>query len=47
VLCPSFYRATVITNPSAWDRFKARWRGFVIGFLQGRMARPAAATREA
>ena len=36
-------RATVITNPSALDRLKARWRGLVIGFLQGRMARPAPA----
>jgi indolepyruvate ferredoxin oxidoreductase, alpha subunit len=43
VLCPSFYRATVISNPSAWDRLKARWRGVVIGFLQRRMARPAVA----
>jgi indolepyruvate ferredoxin oxidoreductase alpha subunit len=43
VLCPSFYRATVISNPSAWDRVKARWRARVIGFLQRRMARPAAA----
>jgi indolepyruvate ferredoxin oxidoreductase alpha subunit len=45
VLCPSFYRATVISNPSAWDRLKARWRGWVIGFLQRRMARPAVAVR--
>jgi indolepyruvate ferredoxin oxidoreductase alpha subunit len=43
VLCPSFYRATVISNPSGWDRLKARWRGRVIGFLQRRMARPAVA----
>jgi indolepyruvate ferredoxin oxidoreductase alpha subunit len=43
VLCPSFYRATVISNPSAWDRLKARWRGRVIGFLQRRTARPAVA----
>jgi indolepyruvate ferredoxin oxidoreductase alpha subunit len=43
VLCPSFYRATVITNPSAWDRLKARWRALVIGFLQRRMARTASA----
>jgi hypothetical protein len=33
----------VISNPSAWDRLKARWRARVIGFLQRRMARPAAA----
>ena len=26
VLCPSFYRASLITNPTAWDRFKARLR---------------------
>jgi len=43
VLCPSFYRATVISNPSAWDRLKARWRARVIGLLQRRMAPPAAA----
>ena len=42
ILCPSFYRATVISNPSAWDRLKARWRGLVIGVLQRRMARPPA-----
>jgi len=39
VLCPSFYRASIINNPSAWDRFKARVRGTVIGFLQRRIAR--------
>jgi indolepyruvate ferredoxin oxidoreductase alpha subunit len=27
VLCPSFYRAEVIQNPSAFDRFKAKLRG--------------------
>jgi len=27
VLCPSFYRAEVIQNPSAFDRFKATLRG--------------------
>ncbi len=26
VLCPSFYRADVIVNPTAWDRLKARLR---------------------
>jgi indolepyruvate ferredoxin oxidoreductase alpha subunit len=39
VLCPSFYRADVITNPSAWDRFKARFRGAAIGYLQRRFDR--------
>jgi len=39
VLCPSFYRASIINNPSRWDRFRARLRGAVIGFLQRRIAR--------
>lgn len=38
VLCPSFYRAEVITNPSGWDRFSARMAGTVIGWLQRRVA---------
>jgi indolepyruvate ferredoxin oxidoreductase alpha subunit len=38
VLCPSFYRASIINNPSKWDRFKARMREKVITFLQQRMA---------
>ena len=33
VLCPSFYRADVIVNPTAWDRLKARVRSAVIRFL--------------
>jgi indolepyruvate ferredoxin oxidoreductase alpha subunit len=28
VLCPSFYRAEVIQNPTAFERFKAKVRGF-------------------
>jgi indolepyruvate ferredoxin oxidoreductase alpha subunit len=39
VLCPSFYRASIINNPTVWDRFKARWRNRVIGALQRRLAR--------
>jgi indolepyruvate ferredoxin oxidoreductase alpha subunit len=39
VLCPSFYRADVITNPSAWDRMKFRFRSAVIEFLQRRFDR--------
>ncbi|MGI8742321.1 MAG: thiamine pyrophosphate-dependent enzyme [Bryobacteraceae bacterium] len=39
VLCPSFYRAEIISNPNAWDAFKARLRGRVIGWLQGRIDR--------
>ena len=33
VLCPSFYRAEVVQNPGAWDRFMRRLRQVLIGFL--------------
>ncbi|MGO4835056.1 thiamine pyrophosphate-dependent enzyme, partial [Rhizobiaceae sp. 2RAB30] len=33
VLCPSFYRADIVYNPTGWDRFLARTRGVLIGFL--------------
>lgn len=36
VLCPSFYRADLIHNPSQWDQFKAKVRQRVIGLLQAR-----------
>lgn len=36
VLCPSFYRADVIYNPTRWDRFVANVRSRVIGWLQAR-----------
>jgi indolepyruvate ferredoxin oxidoreductase alpha subunit len=39
VLCPSFYRATVIANPSRWDRLKAKVCAAVIGWLQRRLDR--------
>jgi indolepyruvate ferredoxin oxidoreductase alpha subunit len=39
VLCPSFYRAEIINNPSGWDRFKGSLRGAVIGWLQTRIER--------
>jgi indolepyruvate ferredoxin oxidoreductase alpha subunit len=39
VLCPSFYRADVITNPGTWDRVKFRFRSAVIEFLQRRFDR--------
>ncbi|WP_418317661.1 thiamine pyrophosphate-dependent enzyme [Piscinibacter sakaiensis] len=44
VLCPSFYRAEIISNPSRWDRFKSRLRERVIGTLQARNSRRIAAT---
>ncbi|MGA8007011.1 MAG: indolepyruvate ferredoxin oxidoreductase, partial [Burkholderiales bacterium] len=34
VLCPSFFRAEIIHNPSRWDRFKDSLRRTVIGWLQ-------------
>jgi indolepyruvate ferredoxin oxidoreductase, alpha subunit len=34
VLCPSFYEARVVHNPSAWERTLARVRRRVIGYLQ-------------
>ena len=37
VLCPSFYRASVINNPTRWDRLKHRIRSAVIGSLQRRL----------
>ena len=36
VLCPSFYRADIIYNPTRFDRFVSRLRRAVIGFLQRR-----------
>ena len=36
VLCPSFYRADIIFNPTRWDRWVARMRAAVIGWLQAR-----------
>jgi len=39
VLCPSFYRAEIINNPTRWDRFKLRMRSAVIGWLQDRIER--------
>jgi indolepyruvate ferredoxin oxidoreductase alpha subunit len=38
VLCPSFYRTDIISNPSGWDRFLARIRSAVTGHLQRRRA---------
>jgi len=35
-LCPSFYRADVIHNPNSFDRFLARVRAAVTGWLQHR-----------
>ena len=37
VLCPSFYRASIIANPTRWDRLKEKIRSAVIGSLLRRM----------
>ncbi|MBT8472650.1 MAG: indolepyruvate ferredoxin oxidoreductase subunit alpha, partial [Marinicaulis sp.] len=34
VLCPSFYQADIIFNPSWWDKLKANVRSGIIGALQ-------------
>ncbi|MFT0173019.1 thiamine pyrophosphate-dependent enzyme [Paraburkholderia mimosarum] len=34
VLCPSFYRAQIISNPSRTDKLRQRVRDMVIGWLQ-------------
>jgi len=39
-LCPSFFKAEVIQNPTSWDRFMARLRGAVIGRLAGSARTP-------
>jgi indolepyruvate ferredoxin oxidoreductase alpha subunit len=39
VLCPSFYRAELVYNPSSWDRFMNGLRSAVIGFFQRRSER--------
>ena len=38
VLCPSFYRAEVVTNPGRWDKLSTRIAAAVIGWLQRRVA---------
>jgi len=35
ILCPSFYRAELIYNPSLWDRIVAGVRATAIGWMQG------------
>jgi len=39
VLCPSFYRAGIVHNPSAGDRRRDRWRRRIVGWLQRRIER--------
>lgn len=39
VLCPSFYKAQIVSNPSWWDRTRDRVGGAVVGWLQRAEAR--------
>jgi len=43
ILCPSFYRAQIIVNPTAWDKRLARLRHAVVAWLQRRDAARRAA----
>lgn len=38
-LCPSFYRTTVVTNPSGWERMRASVGHRIISYLQRRTDR--------
>jgi hypothetical protein len=40
VLCPSFYKADIVQNPSWWDRLLWKVRKTVIGALQGKAPAP-------
>ncbi len=42
VLCPSFYKAHKINNPTGWDRWLAGVRRGAVGWLQGRSERARA-----
>ena len=42
VLCPSFYKAEIIFNPTRWDRLRDRTRGWMIHAWQRRAERARA-----
>ena len=42
ILCPSYFRATIIHNPSIRDRLGAWLRSRIISYFQRRLDRPAA-----
>lgn len=43
VLCPSFYKASIVTNPGAFERFLHDLRARIIGWMQAGHARSRAA----
>ena len=36
VLCPSFYRASIVSNPTRWEKTRTKMRHAMIGWLQRR-----------
>lgn len=36
VLCPSFYRASIVSNPTRWEQTRTKMRRAMIGWLQRR-----------
>lgn len=36
VLCPSFYRASIVSNPTRWEQARMRLRSAMVGWLQRR-----------
>ncbi len=42
ILCPSFYRADIVHNPSKWEQRLHGWRARVIGWLSRRREEAAA-----
>ena len=36
VLCPSFYRASIVSNPTRWEKTRTKIRSAMIGWLQRR-----------
>ncbi|WP_024538340.1 thiamine pyrophosphate-dependent enzyme [Comamonas badia] len=43
VLCPSFYKAHKVNNPTGWDKWLAGMRASTVGWLQGKRERERAA----
>ena len=43
VLCPSFYKAQIVSNPTRWDQVRERLRSHIIGWLQRNEAKRRAA----
>jgi indolepyruvate ferredoxin oxidoreductase alpha subunit len=42
VLCPSFYKTHKVQNPGSGERWRARWRQKLVGWLQARQQRERA-----